>query len=392
MKGNDALSPSPFGNSAFSSIDTKTTEATVSTGYSKVGEFVPKVFASIDEPTTIPVKIASGILIIYALLFMMISIFITAVIIILNQLAVMHSGLFDLVLLKEIPNLVLAPITLIIIGLLFAYAGIKVKQQSMSGFWIAILVAISAPILTTFVVQYSLNSLVHQSQGMNPMLSAASSSLKIQNVSSLALVAAIIFIVISFKKFVNQPKDLSRSAKIFIGILVLIFLVPTVGLFGYGYTQALTTDYGFARAQKQVSYKLYRPGSVPVGLSYTSYFSTNNAFADTEDATKVTYGLPFKSLLGSTEPIKLAILRQTRVQAIFTVEDYIATNYINAIDLAKPVTLPNEMITKAYLIYITTDEVPRGILMMLTKDRTLIELISVNTTEQEVIAFAGLIR
>jgi len=292
--------------------------------------------------------------------------------------------------LKYFPTFGLIPIMFSFVSLFFLYLAFKIRNGSRFSLWLGISSLLVVPILIAFFSQILMSSFTKLATYNNFNKSISSLPLNSNNFNfgdPIFILAAIsvVLIFISFKKFHFNNDKISNKAKVFLVIVFVILIVPTISIISLYYIKAQDTDYGFTKMKTAVNYHVYKPGLIPNGLIYATKFTFGKELAGKQNAIRVTYDIPFDELIrrGKTRP---TIINQVGVETGFNLEAFAKT----FVKDAKPQKI---MLSKAvnqigYFIQNKFGNFTQNTIVYLTNDNVLIVLTSLNGTFEELIQFA----
>jgi len=197
-------------------------------------------------------------------------------------------------------------------------------------------------------------------------------SFGIQNIrwnDPIFIIFLITSIVLIFQKgkFNLANNIVTRKSKLVFIVLSLWVLIPICTISGRGYIRALDTDYGYTSAKAKVDYHVYKPVSLPLGLTYATKFSINKQIANKNNGIQVIFDLSFPEIIKGNG--KIVVLKQTGVEPNFDFQSYSQTivdeptsiepTTLNGVDYKWAMIIKKEFekTTVNYLTYITSDDV-----------------------------------
>jgi len=288
--------------------------------------------------------------------------------------------------LKYFPSFGIVPIVFSFAAFTFYYIALKVREGSGRSFWLGTISLVVIPIFIAYMSQVSMSSFVNQvsesSQAGGSIGSIASGQtrLRLDDPIFILAIVSIVVMVWSHKKFVFKSSSLSKKARIFLLLIIVLFVVPVVGAVSFDYRKALDTDYGYAAATRAVTYHVYRPREVPKGLAYASKVLGGQKLAGKQNAVQLAFDIPLDDML-KDKPLRVTIVRQVGVEKGFNIEDFAATYMEGAVP--QKISLPKAANQTAYQLQKPMEQSFLNALLYLTNDNVLIVLISpASTTDQ----------
>lgn len=320
-------------------------------------------------------------------------------ILILSSVVLFESG-FGFYILKYTPTVGLIPIMLSIVALLYMYAASKVLDSSKKGFWLSVLTLVIVPVAVGVLISYLISPLYLKILGTQAGLNKNETAYGFLNFSnysnyiSIVNVVALVWMLVKRKAFAFPEEQISGRKKLFMGAFTSLVILPLIIITSFGYYQAINTDYGYSKAQKNVQYKLYKPSSLPVGRKYTKVFSNNEQLIGRKDAVSVW----FDTDVPMSEPDKVKTQKPIIMRQVEPGEDFDFKQYISEqgkskdgeqIILPQKVDIRNAKDGKGYYFVNTKSEVNPSVLYLITKDNVFIVINGINVSKNELIDFAN---
>lgn len=290
--------------------------------------------------------------------------------------------------LQYFPTWGLVPILFSLLTVVFLYVAFKIRNGSRFSLWLGI-----GALVTVFPVAFIIHMLIAPFVSFTSSLSETAGDTLPMNFNmfrfgDLIFILAFISLVLlfmSFKKFRFSNDLLSRRAKVFLTILTVIFVLPTVAFISFGYIKASDTDFGYTDAQSQVTYHVYKLSPLPPDLVNATKFLTDKELAGRQDAVRVAYDVPFDVGL-TTGQSKLIILTQVGVGPGFDVGSFAATFIEDATVQQTPLTVGANQ--TGYLLQRTSESLAITAVVYVTSDNVLITLMSPGAGSDELMRLA----
>lgn len=194
-------------------------------------------------------------------------------------------------------------------------------------------------------------------------------------------------LLFSYKKFHFKNNKLSLKNKGYLAFFIALFLIPTLFVVLRGYSVAKNDDFGYSRAVSRTRYHIYKPGVMPLGLVYTSNFTTEKEMAGLKDAVQVVYDYALEEMvdLKKSRPV---IVKQVGVHRSFVIKDYIST-VSGVYSQTSTVNIPNTVGGVGYLISNTLEIGENNLNLVFQKsDNVLISLSTTNSNKQDLVDIA----
>ena len=190
----------------------------------------------------------------------------------------------------------------------------------------------------------------------------------------------------SFKKFQFSNDSLSNKAKVILGVLAAILLLPTVTLVSLGYVKANDTDYGYSNAKSQVAYHIYKPSLVLKELVNATKFVVGKELAGKQNAVRVAYDVPFDVMVktGQSKPI---VVTQVGIESGFNLDTFITSFMKDA--TPQKITLAAGLNQTGYLLQKPLGNSTLSAVVYLTNDNVLLTLMSPKVSSDELIQLAS---
>lgn len=307
---------------------------------------------------------------------------------------VFSSGELALSFLKNFPTWGLIPIMFSFVSLIFFYVAIKVRNGSKFSFWLGVFFLLAIPLLTVLINQILMSPFIKflskgieevtESGSFNPILFRFSYAIFI------FVLISLILLIFSFKKFQFPNTPLTTKARVFLILLALFLILPTIILVSLGYIRASDTDYGYTYASSQVTYHVYKPSSLPPGLDYATKFMVGKELAGKQNAIQVSYDVGFDKAF-NPEQSKIIVLKQVEVEPGFDLYTFASTLFKDA-DPSQTVTLSKAANQTAYFIERNLEKIKINTLTFVTIDNVLIQISTPKASQEELIQFAESLR
>ena len=226
--------------------------------------------------------------------------------------------------LKYFPTFGIIPIIFSFIALFFFYLSFKICDCSKPSLKLGISSLLIVPAAAAFSSQILISPLTKLaadysgSEKIFPSQPLSQRGLRFDDPIFILAIISVVLLAVSFKKFHFKTSSISKKAKIFLALITTIFVVPIVSIISLEYVKAQNTDYGYSKAVETVGHHIYRPSSVPSGLTYATKFVLGKELAGKQTAIQVAYDIPFDMLIKGeqTEPI---VVKQVEVEIGFDV-------------------------------------------------------------------------
>lgn len=175
-------------------------------------------------------------------------------------------------------------------------------------------------------------------------------------------------VCIGLKQFKLKNNPLGLKSKIFLGVFTVLITLPLIGLVGYGYLRGVIAGDGYAIAQQQVAFHVYKPTVLPTGFIVLSKYQTGKElFPGTQTAVQVAVGTPIKELAEGGES-QSVVIRQDSVDSNFDLDTFAQTFMNDAAPQAVAISIaknqsgylyerPLGTATVTILLFITEDDV-----------------------------------
>lgn len=197
----------------------------------------------------------------------------------------------------------------------------------------------------------------------------------------------LIILVLSYKKFHFKNNRMSNKNVGYLAFFSALFMIPTLFVVLRGYSIAKNDDFGYSRAVSETRYHIYKPKIMPLGLVYTSNFTTGKEMAQLKDAVQVVYDYALEEVvdLRTSRPV---IVKQVGVHRSFVIKDYIST-ISGVYSQISMVDIPNTLGGVGYLISNTLEVKGNNLNLVFQKtDNVLISLSTSNSSRQDLIDIA----
>lgn len=354
-----------------------------------------QVFTAEEEKPKI-FKIISAFLFFIAFLYGLTAVMITGVILIINR-AESNAGGPDFNFLKYFPAVGLIPFLILLATLFFLIAALKIRDGSRSSWWMGVISLIAIPIPLDLIIVAILTGLSKSTQTINSAQgeNIIGSSLNLHALGRLIYAFAIfelalLPLLIFFKKFHFAGQSLSKKAKIFITIIIIVFVLPIISMMSYGYYKTTDTDYGYNKVKFGVNYHVYKPQFIPGGRVNSTIFIPKKELAGIQNAIQVAYGTPLDEMMkGKTS--SLIIMKQVGINPGFDLKSFAPSVFKEPTSIEQ---MPLSLAVKgnAYLIQKTSGKLELKILTFITPDNVLITITTPNASKEELIQLAESLR
>lgn len=209
-------------------------------------------------------------------------------------------------------------------------------------------------------------------------------------VANLIPIVLIICLLVNYKKFNQKNKALSSRSR---NVLVVTFTILTMTFSGYliyGYTQSKDTDLGYAKAQSQTAFHIYRPTYLTGRISQASAVQTNAEFGAYKNTVKTIYDTSFfnRDQNELTRKEGIVIISQVKESPNFDVSNYVK-NRITKPDIQQAKEVPlNISINKTGYLVITKNINNVVTLYFQKNDHVFFQLTTLHLAEEESIKIA----
>ena len=197
----------------------------------------------------------------------------------------------------------------------------------------------------------------------------------------------LIILLISYKKFHFKNNKISNKNIGYLTFFSLLFLIPTLFVVLKSYSVAKNDDFGYSRAVSRTRFHIYKPKVMPLGLVYTSNFSTGKEMAGLKDAVQVVYDYALEEAVDmkKTRPV---IVKQVGVHRTFNIKDYISS-VSGVYSETTAVDIPNTVGGTGFLISNVLDNGGNNLILIFQKtDNVLVSLSTTNSAKQDLIDIA----
>lgn len=297
------------------------------------------------------------------------------------------AGLIEFAFLKYYPLIGIIPIAFPLMTFFLYFVSLKINNGSKLSYLMGILLMIIVPVTQVFLAN---SILVPFFRALTVSLGTASSQInKNFNAGDPLLPLTIIILVlliISYKKFNFSNKGLSLKSKIFLIIIFLLLVMPSVSYFSYGYFKAYGTDYNYTKIKSMVNYHIYKPTFIPGGREIATNFEFKEIL-DIGNGVKVIYDSPLNEIIEKGKGKGIIALSQIGVDNQFNLESYIKKETSKSkVDVNKKVQIIPAKDNVGY--YFEFSKWLR-VIYFVTPDNTLIIIATtLSTSEAEIIQFA----
>lgn len=209
-------------------------------------------------------------------------------------------------------------------------------------------------------------------------------------------VTFVIYFVKTRKSFVGEKTSLSGKQKLLLSVVFLLALAPII-LSLYGYYVAFyrnKTDYYYKKAASIVSYPLYKPKTIPSGFEIATIYRTNTS--------EKLEGIPNATVVNITTPLfntkndkpKMIVIKQTALPANLDLPSFVnglsqPTNSQQYTTKETPVSIAQNGKGVLRLRDPNTTNLNTLFLFFISPKNTLIELASVNVSQEELLSVAN---
>lgn len=297
--------------------------------------------------------------------------------------------------LKYFPSWGFMPIMFSFTALIFFYVALKVRNGSKFGFWMGVGSLLIIPLSVAFMSRALMSPLINlfssnMSGITNEEISKTPVNLLTFRFAPLIFILAFISLVlllVSYKKFHFSNDPISGKSKIFLVVLAIVLVLPTVFLVVLGYLKANDTDFGYTNAKSQVDYHIYKSNPIPLGLvNATKFVVGKKELAGKQNAVSVVYDVPFDIII-KTGQFKSIIVTEVGVESGFNLDTFVTTFMKDAIP--QKITLPTASSQTGYLLQKPLGNSTLSTVVYLTNDNVLLMLESLKASPDELIQFAS---
>jgi len=279
----------------------------------------------------------------------------------------------------------------------FLFNSFKIRIASRPSFIIGLLSLIILPASLLFInynLMHSVGS-YFSTQSINlgenaPKIPSGTYTLFIGVFSEPAFLISFItlcILVFSYKKFHFKNNKMTAKNMGYLTFFICLFMIPTLFVVLKGYSVAKNDDFGYSRAVSRTRYHIYKPKVMPLGLVYTSNFTTGKEMAGLKDAVQVVYDYALEEVvdLKKSRPV---IVKQVGVHRSFVIKDYIST-ISGVYSQTSTVNIPNTVGGVGYLISNTLEMGGDNLNLVFQKsDNVLVSLSTTNSSKQDLIDIA----
>ncbi len=296
-------------------------------------------------------------------------------------------------LLKNFPTFGVIPILLSFVSVYFFYVSFKVTNGSKFSLGIALSSLLIIPPTTALVSQILMSQFIEVANSFgnaDTTSNVAAQPMKVGAFSVddpifLLVIISVLILVISFKKFTFQNDPLVKKARLFLVFLILILVIPTISLISINLFKVQEKDYGYETAMTAVSYHIYKPSIVPNGIDYASDFTLNEELAGKNNGVLVVFDIPVEKQMSGEDP-KAIFVRQVGVEPGFAIADFAATYVENS--SFEQISIVNAYNGIGYVAQKPLGSSSLNSVIFLTNDSTLITIMSLKATSEELRRFA----
>lgn len=275
------------------------------------------------------IKTVSTLLFLVAGLYILSTISMLGIMVIMDR--AMSAGDLVFSFLKYFPSWGFIPIMFSLVTLVFFYVAFKVRNGSKFSLWLGIgsLLAIPLPaaLISQMLMSPFINHVSSASQTADkaiPKIPISPSTFRFGEPIFILAFVSLGLLLVSLKKFQFPNDSLSNKAKVFLGVLAAILLLPTVAFVSLGYVKANDTDYGYSNAKSQVTYHIYKPTPLSKELVNATKFVVGKELAGKQNAVRVAYDAPF-DIMVKTGQSKLIVVTQVGIETGFNLDTFITT-------------------------------------------------------------------
>lgn len=194
-------------------------------------------------------------------------------------------------------------------------------------------------------------------------------------------------LLFSYKKFHFKNNKISFKNLGYLAFFICLFMIPTLVVVLKSYSVAKNDDFGYSRAVSRTRYHIYKPKVMPLGLVYTSNFTTGKEMAGLKDAVQVVYDYALEEVvdLKKSRPV---IVKQVGVHRSFIIKDYISS-VSGVYSEISNVNIPNTVGGVGYLVSNNLETGGNNLSLIFQKsDNVLISLSTTNSNKQDLIDIA----
>jgi hypothetical protein len=293
--------------------------------------------------------------------------------------------------LNYFPTLGFVPVLFSCVAFLFFYLAFKIRSGSRVSLWLSVLALVVVPTLAALSSQLLLLPFVQVAASFGssgagvPALPLNFSTFRFG--MPIFVLAGICVIVLATSarhfRFSNDP--ITPKAKVFLALVALTLAGSTVVILALGYSKAQDTDFGYTQAQTIAGYHIYKPGSVPRGLSYATRFIVGKELAGKQTAVQVAYDVPFRDLMqgGQSKPI---VVKQVNVTSDFNPKVFAAS--LGTGSVPQNISIANAVDQTGFLVQKPLGNLTLSTLVYVTHDNILVTLVSPKALPEELVRLA----
>jgi hypothetical protein len=359
----------------------------------QIKTFVQQADTSITSTEERPkmIKTVSTLVFLIAALYILSTVSMLGIMVIMDR--AMGSGDLVFSFLKYFPSWGFIPIMFSLVTLIFFYVAFKVRNGSKFSLWLGIISLLVIPLSAVFMSQILMSPFINfvsnasgTTNEMIPKIPVNPSTFRFGDPIFILAFISLVLLLVSFKKFQFSNDPLSNKSKIFLIVLAVILILPTVSLVTLGYIKANETDFGYTNAKSQVNYHIYKPTPIQTGLTNATKFVVGKELAGKQNAVRVAYDIPFDTLVktGQSRPI---VITQVGVETGFNLDVFTTTFIKDA--TSQKITLPLAANQTGYLLQKPLGNSTLSAVVYLTNDNVLLTLMSPKAGSDELIQLAS---
>lgn len=233
-----------------------------------------------------------------------------------------EKNLLTLSSLKLFPNFEKISLLFLLVSIFFLYVGFKVKNGSRFSFWLGIISSFF-PFLIGWIAQiFLIKSFSYSSQIVQKLSSKVdfiSAILNLRKDDPIIILCLLCFFVMlfSFKKFYYFNTPLNKKEKIIMLGFSIFFLILVGAPISFASIRYFDKDFGFTKAQRAVSYHVYRPIFLPSKYEYATKYNSNQSLAGKNNGVSVVFDLSMEDIM-KTEKTSPIWFKQVAVEEIYS--------------------------------------------------------------------------
>jgi hypothetical protein len=339
---------------AFLQINTPNPSSIVGSGASQTSTFAsaqsqPQTYVSQEKTSISPteerpkmIKTISTLIFLIAILYIFSTVSMLGIMLIVDRALSAEDLVFSF--LKYFPSWGFIPIMFSFVTLIFFYVALKVRNGSKFSLWLGVGSLLVIPLSAAFISQMLMSPFMDLVSNMSgttneaiPKIPVNPSTFRFGDPIFILTIISLVLLMVSFKKFQFSNDPLSGKSKVFLVVLAVVLVLPTVSLVALGYVKANDTDFGYTNVKSQVNYHIYKPTPIPLGLVNATKFVVGKELAGKQNAVRVVYDVPFDTMV-RTGLSKLVVVTQVGVESGFNLDTFVTTFIKDA--TSQKITLP----------------------------------------------------